>query len=68
MVKVRREAIEAGGAAFQAALEGRRRPWPQFRCPQCASTWYSAETPFVKTKRSDGLYCSRRWRTRAWRR
>ncbi|MEU5839183.1 hypothetical protein ABZ820_36765 [Streptomyces diacarni] len=67
-MKARREAIDAGGAALKAVLEGRRHPWPRFTCPECGSTWYSADTPFGKTKRSDSLYCSPRCRTRAWRR
>ncbi len=67
-MKARREAIEAGGEALKAVLEGRRHPWPQFRCPECGSTWYSSDTPFGKRKRSDSRYCSPRCRTRAWRR
>lgn len=66
--KARREAIDAGGVALKALIEGRRHPWPRFTCPECGSTWYSADAPFGKTKRSDSLYCSPRCRTRAWRR
>ncbi|MGK4586010.1 hypothetical protein [Kitasatospora sp. HPMI-4] len=67
-MRARRAAIDAGGEAIRALLEGRPHPWPQFRCRECGSTWYAADTPFHTRKRSDAIYCSHRCRTRAWRR
>lgn len=66
--RAREAAIEAGGQALQALIEGRPHPWPRFRCPECGDTWYAADTPLGTRKRSDSRWCSPRCRTRAWRR
>lgn len=66
-MRARRAQLDAGGEAMRALIEGRPHPWPQFKCPECGSRWYSSDTPFGTRKRSDSRYCSPRCRTRAWR-
>jgi hypothetical protein len=67
LVRARRAQLDAGGEAMPALTEGRRHPWPRFRCPEYGSTWFTGETPFGIRKRSDSRSCSPRCRTRAWR-
>ncbi|MFD9033319.1 hypothetical protein ACFVZW_19520 [Streptomyces sp. NPDC059567] len=68
VARARWAAIDAGGEAYRALIEGRRHPWPRFRCPECGATWYASASPLGTRKRSDSRYCSPRCRTRAWRR
>ncbi|MEU9117452.1 hypothetical protein AB0D04_38395 [Streptomyces sp. NPDC048483] len=50
-MRARRAQLDAGGAALWALIEGRHHPWPRLECPECGSSWFASDTPFLTMKR-----------------